>query len=123
MKKLLTILFVFSIANATSQFKKVEKYTTTTGITINKGDAFIVGSASGQNDSYLYLNTKPSVLIPVTYPLGSGLDGAKFKIEYIQILKEPIGGLSGGSFVFKIKKQKILVDIENAIKTREIIIE
>ena len=117
---ILSLVLLFTISTY-GQFKKVDTYTASNGTTISTGDAFELGLGSGQDETYLYITMKPNIAAAVAFPMKKGMEGRKFKVELIRELKNPIGGLTGATVIFKTGKTRYLVDIENAIWTKEII--
>ena len=117
---ILTLVLLFTIGTY-GQFKKVDKYTASNGATISAGDTFEVGLGSGQDGTYFYISMKPDISAPAVYQMDKGLEGRKFKVELVRELKNPIGGLKGATIIFKAGKTRYLIDIENAIRTKEII--
>ncbi|MBT8301430.1 MAG: hypothetical protein KJO63_08880 [Maribacter sp.] len=116
----LTLVLVFTI-NTYGQFKKVDIYTASNGTLISTGDAFEIGLGSAKEGAYLYITMKPNIAGHAAFPMKKGKEGKKFKVELIRKLKNPIGGLTGATIIFKAGKARYLVDIENAIRTKEII--
>lgn len=104
------------------QFKKVYSYTTTTGKTITTGDTFELGAGSGENESYLYITMKPNIASATAYKMEKGMAGKKYKVELIRTLMNPIGGLTGATLIFKVGRNRYLVDLENALRTKEVLI-
>ena len=117
---ILCLVLLFTIATY-GQFKKVDTYTASNGTTISTGDAFELGLGSGQDETYHYITMKPDIVAPAAFPMKKGMEGRKFKVELIRELKNPIGGLTGATVIFKSGKARYLVDLENAIRTKEII--
>ena len=103
------------------QFQKVDKYTASNGTIISSGDTLELGMGSGQDETYLYITMKPDISSAAAYKMKKGKEGRKFKVELIRKLKHPIGGLTGATVIFKVGKTRYLVDLENAIRTKEII--
>ncbi len=117
---ILSLVLLFTIGSY-GQFKKVDKYTASNGGTISAGDTFELGLGSGQDDTYLYITMKPNITAPAAFQMEKGMEGRKFKVELVRELKNPIGGLKGATIIFKAGKTRYLIDIENAIRTKEII--
>ena len=117
---ILSLVLLFTISTY-AQFKKVDTYTASNGTTISTGDTFELGLGSGQDETYLYITMKPDISAPAAFKMEKGLEGRKFKVELVRVLKNPIGGLTGAAVIFKAGKTRYLVDLENAIRTREII--
>jgi len=103
------------------QFQKVDTYTASDGTIISSGETFELGLGSGQDETYLYITMKPDISSAAAYKMKKGKAGRKFKVELIRKLKRPIGGLTGATVIFKTGKTRYLVDLENAIRTKEII--
>ncbi|MGB5499501.1 MAG: hypothetical protein WBM77_11280 [Maribacter sp.] len=103
------------------QFQKVDTYTASNGTIISSGDTFKLGLGSGQDETYLYITMKPDISSAAAYKMKKGKAGKKFTVELIRKLKRPIGGLTGATVIFKVGKTRYLVDLENAIRTKEII--
>ncbi|MBT8187554.1 MAG: hypothetical protein KJO73_07690 [Croceitalea sp.] len=118
---ILSLLACFTMATY-GQFKKVDSYTTSTGKTIVTGDTFELGAGSGENETYLYITMKPSIASAAAYKMKKGLAGKKYKVELIRKLKNPIGGLSGATIIFKIGTTRYLIDLENALRTKEVVL-
>lgn len=118
---ILFLVLLFTISSY-AQFKKVDAYAVSNGTTISTGDAFELGQGSGQNDTYLYISVKPDITAHTVYPMRKGLEGRKFKVELIRELKNPIGEFRGATIIFKNGKTRYLIDIENAIRTKEVIL-
>jgi hypothetical protein len=116
----LSLVLVFTISTY-GQFKKVDTYAASDGKTISTGDVFELGLGSGQEETYLYITMKPDISAPAAFPMKQGKEGRKFKVELLRELKNPIGGLTGATVIFKVGKTRYLVDLENAIRTKEII--
>jgi hypothetical protein len=116
----LSLVLVFTISTH-GQFKKVDKYTASTGKTISTGDAFELGLGSGQDGTYLYITMKPDIAAPAAFPMKQGKEGRKFEVELVRELKNPIGGLTGATVIFKAGRTRYLVDLENAIRSKEIV--
>ncbi|MCP4978554.1 MAG: hypothetical protein GY931_20605, partial [Maribacter sp.] len=114
------LVLLFTIGG-NAQFKKVDKYKVSNGTIISAGDTFELGHGSGQNENYLYITMKPVITDATVYQVEKGLEGRKFQVELIRQLKNPIGGLTGATIIFKIGKTRYLIDIENAIRTKELI--
>lgn len=121
MKETILSLFLLFTISTYGQFKKVDTYAASNGTTISTGDAFEIGLGSGQDETYLYITIKPDIAAPTAFPMKKGMEGKKFKVELIRELKNPIGGLTGATVIFKTGKTRYLVDLENAIRTKEII--
>jgi len=119
-RTILFLVLLFTIGSY-AQFKKVDKYAVSNGTTISAGDAFELGLGSGQNENYLYITIKPDLTAPTVYQMEKGQEGRKFTVELLRELKNPIGGLTGATIIFKNGKTRYLIDIENAIRTKEII--
>ena len=117
---ILSLVLLFTISTY-GQFKKVDTYTAGDGTTISTGDTFELGLGSGQDETYLYITMKPDISAAAAYKMEKGLEGRNFKVELIRELKNPIGGLTGATVIFKAGKTRYLVDLENAIRTKEII--
>ncbi len=117
---ILSLVLLFTIGTY-GQFKKVDKYTASNGVTISTGDTFELGLGSGQEETYLYITMKPDIAAAAAFQMEKGLEGRKFKVELVRELKNPIGGLKGATIIFKAGKARYLIDIENAIRTKEII--
>ncbi len=117
---ILSLVLLFTISTY-AQFKKVDTYTASNGTTISTGDTFELGLGSGQDETYLYITMKPDISAPAAFPMKKGKEGRKLKVELVRELKNPIGGLTGATVIFKVGKTRYLVDLENAIRTREII--
>ena len=64
---------------------------------------------------------KPDIAAAAALQMGKGMEGRKFKVELIRELKNPIGGLTGATVIFKAGRSRYLVDLENAMRTKEII--
>jgi hypothetical protein len=120
-KIILAFVLLFTISSY-AQFKKVDTYTVSNGTTITAGDAFEIGEGSGQNETYLYINVKPDLTGHTVYPMKKGHLGRKFTVELIRELKNPIGDFRGATIIFKNGKTRYLIDIENAIRTKEVIL-
>jgi len=118
-----TILFLVLLFTMSTygQFKKVDTYTASNGTTISTGDTFELGLGSGQDETYFYITMKPDISAPAAFPMKKGMEGRKFKVELLRELKNPIGGLTGATVIFKAGKARYLVDLENAIRSKEII--
>ena len=116
----LSLVLVFTISTY-GQFKKVDTYTAGDGTEISTGDTFELGLGSGQNETYLYITMKPDIVAPEAFPMKKGMEGRKFKVELLRELKNPIGGLTGATVIFKAGRTRYLVDLENAIRSKEII--
>jgi len=117
---ILSLVLLFTLGTY-GQFKKVDKYTASDGTTISIGDAFELGLGSGQDETYLYITMKPDISSAAAYKMKKGKEGRKFKVELIRELKNPIGGLTGATVIFKTGKARYLIDLENAIRSKEII--
>lgn len=117
---ILSLVLLFSLSTF-GQFKKVDTYAASNGTTISTGDTFELGLGSGQDETYLYITMKPDISSAAAYKMKKGQEGRKFKVELIRKLKHPIGGLTGATLIFKTGKTRYLVDLENAIRTKEII--
>lgn len=117
---ILSLVLLFTIGTY-GQFKKVDTYTASNGTIISTGDTFELGLGSGQDLTYLYITMKPDISSAAAYKMKKGQEGIKFKVELIRKLKHPIGGLTGATLIFKTGKTRYLVDLENAIRTKEII--
>jgi len=120
MKNISTILLLFAITITHSQYKKIESYSIDEELTVNVGDTIIIGEPSSNNSEYLYIYIKPSMVVAEKIPLGVGVQGGEFDIIELKELKKPVGGLRGGAAIFKIRKAKFVIDLENALKTGEI---
>ncbi len=116
---ILSLVLLFTISTY-GQFKKVDTYTASNGTTISRGDSFELGLGSGKDETYLYITMKPDISAPAAYQMEKGLEGRKFKVELVRKLKNPIGGLTGATVIFKFGKTRYIVDLENAIRTKEI---
>ena len=117
---ILSLVLLFTLSTY-GQFKKVDTYTAGDGTKISTGDTFELGLGSGQNETYLYITMKPDISSAAAYKMKKGKEGKKFRVELIRKLKHPIGGLTGATVIFKVGKTRYLVDLENAIRTKEII--
>ena len=117
---ILSLVLLFTISTY-GQFNRIDTYTSSNGTTILTGNTFELGLGSGQDGTYLYITMKPDIVAPAAFPLKKGMEGRKFKVELIRELKNPIGGLTGATVIFKTGRTRYLVDIENAIRTKEII--
>ena len=120
-KIILSLVLLFTISSY-AQFKKVDTYKVSNGTTITAGDSFEIGEGSGQNETYLYINVKADLTGHTVYPMKKGHQGRKFTVELIRELKSPIGDFRGATIIFKNGKARYLVDIENAIRTKEVIL-
>jgi hypothetical protein len=118
----LSLVLVFTLSTY-GQFKKVDSYTTSNKTLISTGDTFEIGPGSAKDGSYLYITMKPDIAGPAAYTMQKGKEGRKYKVELIRKLKNPIGGLTGATIIFKTGKTRYLVDIENAIRTKEIMLQ
>jgi len=123
MKAIILSLVLLYAIGSYGQFKKVDKYTLSNGTTISKGDSFELGRGSGKNETYLYITMKPDITASAVYQMEKGLEGRKFTVELLRELKNPIGGLTGATIIFKSGKTRYLIDIENAVRTKEIIFQ
>ena len=117
---ILSLVLLFTISTY-GQFKKVDRYTASDLTTISTGDTFELGLGSGQDETYLYITMKPDISAPAAFPMKKGMEGSKFKVELLRELKNSIGGLTGATVIFKAGKTRCLVDLENAIRAKEII--
>lgn len=116
--KTLLFLAVLLPVIAVSQYKKVEKWESLSGDIVAVGDTFTMGSASGQNDQYLYVHSKPNAFIEPTY-LRAGFDGKEFKIYQILVDKN---NEKDGFLIFKYGLAKFMVQGNMALKTGEVIV-
>jgi len=121
MKETILSLILLITISANGQFQKVNTYTASDETIITTGSTFEIGLGSGQDETYLYITMKPDIAAPTAFPMKKGMEGKKFKVELIRKLKNPIGGLTGAMVIFKTGKTRYLVDLENAIRTKEII--
>ncbi len=121
MRRTILFLVLLFTVGGNAQFKKVDTYTASSGSIIASGDAFELGRGSGQNENYQYITMKPDITAATVYQMKKGLEGTKFTVELLRELKNPIGGLRGATIIFKMGKTRYLIDIENAIRTNEII--
>ena len=117
---ILSLVLLFTLSTY-GQFKKVDTYMADDGTKISTGDTFELGLGSGQDETYFYITMKPDIVAPAAFPMKKGMEGRKFKVELVRELKNPIGGLTGATVIFKAGKNRYLVDLENAIRTKEII--
>ncbi len=117
---ILTLVLLITIGTY-GQFKKVDKYTASNGTSISTGDAFELGLGSGKAETYLYITMKPDIAAPAAFQMEKGMEGRKFTVELVRELKNPIGGHTGATIIFKAGKTRYLIDIENAIRTKEIV--
>ena len=122
MKGTILSLVLLITVGTYGQFQKVDTYTASNGATIAAGDTFELGPGSGQDETYLYITMKPDISSAAAYKMKKGQEGIKYKVELIRKLKHPIGGLTGATVIFKVGKARYLVDLENAIRTKEIIL-
>lgn len=117
---ILSLVLLFTLGSY-GQFQKVDTHTANNGTTISTGDTFELGLGSRQDKTYLYITMKPDILAGAAFPMKKDMEGKKFKVELIRVLKNPIGGQSGAMVIFKAGKNRYLVDLENAIRAKEII--
>ena len=121
MKRTILFLVLLFTIGTYGQFKKADKYTASNGTIISEGYPFELGRGSGQDETYQYITMKPNISSATAYQMEKGLEGKKYKVELVRELKNPIGGFTGATIIFKIGKTRYLIDIENAIRTKEIV--
>ncbi len=116
--RLLVLILFLSCFVTSAQYKKVESWISPEGEKVNVGDVFVMGAASGQNDEYLYVHSRPSGLHQGVVHFKAGFDGKKYKIH--RLLVDENDG-SDGYFIFKYGLAKFMVRANMALKSKEII--
>jgi hypothetical protein len=116
--KTLVLLFLMASVGVSGQYKKVDSWIAPDGIEVKSGDTFTMGAASGMNDQYLYVHSKPSVLLNELVHFKAGMDGREFQIKEVMVAKN---AEDQGYFLFKLHAAKFMVRANMALKSGEII--
>lgn len=115
--KHLVIVFLLGAVSAFGQYQKVDSWTSPDGVVISPGDTFVMGEASGQNDQYLYVHSKPGGLKQVVY-LRAGFDGREFTVKEVRVDKN---NPKMGYLFFKYGLSTFMVQANKALEKGEII--